>query len=131
MSDDLVKRLRAEPNWMREDYPQSEAADALEAQAAEIARLRAELATARRDALAEIKQDTDELIEQGRQDGMEQAAQRLEELHKNHGYNSRTGKVHHGGKLVECPLTIEHSVGYYRAIAEGVAHIRTAAGEVK
>lgn len=40
-----------------------------------IAELRAELATARRDALAEIKQDTDELIEQGRQDGMEQAAQ--------------------------------------------------------
>jgi hypothetical protein len=37
--------------------------------------LRAELATARRDALAEIKQDTDELIEQGRQDGMEEAAQ--------------------------------------------------------
>ena len=32
------------------------------------------IATARRDALAEIKQDTDELIEQGRQDGMEQAA---------------------------------------------------------
>jgi len=40
-----------------------------------IAELRAALATARRDALAEIKQDTDELIEQGRQDGMEQAAQ--------------------------------------------------------
>ena len=124
MSDDLVKRLRADPNWMREDYPQSEAAYALEAQAAEITRLRAwrdaingylteawnsplrddeaplaalkrlikleltamaldpeihkamnaALATARRDALAEIKQDTDELIEQGRQDGMEEAA---------------------------------------------------------
>lgn len=42
---------------------------------AEITRLRAALATARRDALAEIKQDTDELIEQGRQDGMEYAAQ--------------------------------------------------------
>ena len=42
MSDDLVKRLRTEPNWMREDYPQSEAADALEAQSAEITRLRAE-----------------------------------------------------------------------------------------
>ena len=36
------------------------------------------VATARRDALAEIKQDTDELIEQGRQDGMEEAAQDLE-----------------------------------------------------
>ena len=32
------------------------------------------VATARRDALAEIKQDTDELIEQGRRDGMEEAA---------------------------------------------------------
>ena len=41
----------------------------------EIARLRAALATARRDALAEIKQDTDEAIELGRQDGMEYAAQ--------------------------------------------------------
>jgi hypothetical protein len=81
-------------------------------QAAEITRLRAELTTARRE-------------------GMEEAAQRLEELHKNHGYNSRTGKVHRGGKLVECPLTIEHSIGYYRAIVEGVAHIRAAAGEVK
>jgi hypothetical protein len=81
-------------------------------QAAEITRLRAELTTARRE-------------------GMEEAAQRLEELHKNHGYNSRTGKVHHGGKLVECPLTIEHSIGYYRAIVEGVAHIRAASGEVK
>jgi len=59
------------------------------------------------------------------------SAQRLEELHKNHGYNSRTGKVHHGGKLVECPLTIEHSIGYYRAIVEGVAHIRAASGEGK
>lgn len=29
------------PHWLREDYPQSEAADALEAQAAEITRLRA------------------------------------------------------------------------------------------
>ena len=129
MSDDLLKRLRNTPNWMREEYAHYkdglkvfdrapfEAAYALEAQAAEITRLRAErnaeisarfkaegefstmqrriarqrralakmyqrrhdknaaLATARRDALAEIKQDTDELIEQGRQDGMEKAAQ--------------------------------------------------------
>ena len=84
----------------------------IETQAAEITRLRAELATARRE-------------------GMEEAAQRLDELHKNHGYNSRTGKVHHGGKLVECPLTIEHSIGYYRALTEGTAHIRAAAGEEK
>ena len=84
----------------------------IEAQAAEITRLGAALATARRE-------------------GMEEAAQRLDELHKNHGYNSRTGKVHHGGKLVECPLTIEHSIGYYRALTEGTAHIRAAAGEMK
>ena len=95
MSDDLVKRFEH----------LGKAADLLKAQAAEITRLRAELATARRE-------------------GMEEAAQRLDELHKNHGYNSRTGKVHHGGKLVECPLTIEHSIGYYRALTEGAAHIR-------
>jgi hypothetical protein len=40
-----------------------------------IAELEAALATARRDALALIKQDTDELIEQARKDGMEYAAQ--------------------------------------------------------
>ena len=79
---------------------------------AEITRLRAELATARRE-------------------GMEEAAKRLEELHKNHGYNPQTGEVWSRGKLETCPLTIDHSIGYYRAIAEGVAHIRAAAVEVK
>ena len=43
MSDDLVKRLRTDPNWMREDYPQSEAADRIEAQADRIAELEAAL----------------------------------------------------------------------------------------
>lgn len=43
-----------------------------------IAELEAALATARQDALAEIKQDTDELIEQGWKDGIEYAAQDLE-----------------------------------------------------
>lgn len=81
-------------------------------QDAEITRLRAELATARRE-------------------GMEEAAKRLEELHKNHGYNPQTGEVWSRGKLETCPLTIDHSIGYYRAIAEGVAHIRAAAVEVK
>ena len=95
---------------LREGWDKAD--ERIEAQAAEITRLRAELATARRE-------------------GMEEAAQRLDELHKNHGYNSRTGKVHHGGKLVECPLTIEHSIGYYRALTEGTAHIRAAAGEMK
>ena len=47
----------------------------LETQSARIAELEAALATARQDALALIMQDTDELIEQGRKDGMEYAAQ--------------------------------------------------------
>jgi hypothetical protein len=66
-----------------------------------------------------------------RRQGMEEAAKRLEELHKNHGYNPQTGEVWRLGKLVTCPLTIDHAIGYYRAIAEGVAHIRAAAGEVR
>lgn len=70
MSDDLVKRLQTHGDVLR--Y--------IEAQTAEIARLRAALATARREGMAEIKQDTDELIEQGRQDGMEQAAQIAEDF---------------------------------------------------
>lgn len=67
MSDDLVERLRATTDGatVNPDGPEA---------AARIAELEAALATARRDALAEIKQDTDELIEQGRQDGLEQAA---------------------------------------------------------
>ena len=56
MSDDLVKRLRNTPNWMREEYAHYkdglkvfdrapfEAADALEAQAARIAELEARVA---------------------------------------------------------------------------------------
>ncbi len=79
----------------------ADAKAALDAQAAEIARLRAELATARRE-------------------GMDEAAKRLEELHRNHKYNPKTGE----GR--------EHDVGYYRAISEGVAHILyAAAGEGK
>lgn len=81
-------------------------------QDAEIARLRVALATARRD-------------------GMKEAAQRLEELHKNHGYNPQTGEVWRLGKIETCPLTIDHTIGYYRAIAEGVAHILRAAKEEK
>lgn len=52
--DDLVKRLRADPNWLREDYSQSEAADLIEAQAARIAELEAtlrELLNAEMDAI--------------------------------------------------------------------------------
>jgi hypothetical protein len=63
MNDDLVKRLRNTPNWMREEYGHYkdglkvydrapfEAADAIEAQAARIAELEAALATARREGM--------------------------------------------------------------------------------
>ena len=87
-------------------------------QAAEITRLRAELATARRE-------------------GMEEAAKRLEELHKNHNYDPESGtltrKLGRYDRWPEAAKTakLEHDAGYYRAIAEGVAHIRAAAGEVK
>jgi hypothetical protein len=74
-----------------------------------------------------VSQSAADLVATARKDALEEAALRLEELHKNHGYNSRTGKVHHCGKLVECPLTIEHSIGYYRALAESAAHIRALA----
>lgn len=84
----------------------------IEAKDAEIARLRADLATARRE-------------------GLEEAAKRLEELHKNHGYNPQTGEVRRRGKLITYPRTIDHAIGYYRAIAEGVAAIRAAAKERK
>ena len=87
-------------------------------QAAEITRLRAELATARRE-------------------GMEEAAKRLEELHKNHNYDPESGtltrKLGRYDRWPEAAKTakLEHDAGYYRAIAEGVAHIRAAVGEVK
>jgi hypothetical protein len=51
-------------------------------------------------------------VQQAKRDALEEAARRLEELHKNHKYNPQTGEGS------------EHDAGYYRAIAEGVAHIR-------
>jgi hypothetical protein len=51
-------------------------------------------------------------ITQAKREALEEAARRLEELHKNHKYNPQTGEGS------------EHDTGYYRAIAEGVAHIR-------
>jgi hypothetical protein len=50
-------------------------------------------------------------------DALAEAARRLEELHKNHKYKPETGEGS------------EHDTGYYRAIAEGVAHIRALAKE--
>jgi hypothetical protein len=65
---------------------------------AEIEKLRKVLQTARRDALDE-------------------AARRLEELHRQHKYNPKTGDGS------------EHDTGYYRALAEGAAYIRALKGE--
>jgi hypothetical protein len=50
-------------------------------------------------------------------DALEEAARRLEELHKNHRYSPQTGEGS------------EHDTGYYRAVAEGVAHILALAKE--
>lgn len=79
MSDDAEAHSHQNIQHNGETYIKlSDAAATFRHLRSEITRLRAALATARRDALAEIKQDTDELIEQGRQDGMEEAAQDLE-----------------------------------------------------
>jgi hypothetical protein len=58
-----------------------------------------------------------DLVAQARRDALEEAARRLEELHKNHKYKPETGEGS------------EHDTGYYRALAEGVAHIRALKGE--
>jgi transglutaminase-like putative cysteine protease len=171
MSDELVKRLRNTPNWMREEYGHYkdglkvydrapfEAADALDAQTAEITRLRAAINNALLEpwldgqlngtwhqepigpnetpeeavkrlvsvraewAVYKNNCENPEIAElraalaTARREGMEEAAQVLEELHRNHKYNPKTGE----GR--------EHDVGYYRAISEGVAHILYAAKE--
>ena len=104
MSDDLVKSLE----WSCRDpvthepiddgdYSNATVSEVKQA-IAEITRLRTALAAARCE-------------------GMEEAARLLEELHKNHKYNRKTGEGS------------EHDVGYYRAIAEGVAHILRAAAK--
>jgi hypothetical protein len=75
----------------------------------------ARIAAAHKEWLAELNHDTDVLMENARDSAHEEAAQRLEELHKNHKYNPKTGEGS------------EHDTGYYRALAEGVAHIRALA----
>ena len=113
MSDDLEKRLRCPPFGT-----ETSERKLMAAAADEITRLRAELAAARRE-------------------GMEEAAKRLEELHKNHNYDPESGtltrKLGRYDRWPEAAKTakLEHDAGYYRAIAEGVAHIRAAAGEGK
>ncbi len=87
-------------------------------------------------ALNQLVKDRAELVT-ARQDGMEEAAKRLEELHKNHNYDPESGtltrKLGRYDRWPEAAKTakLEHDTGYYRALAEGVAHIRAAAGEGK
>ena len=61
--------------------------------------------------------EVDARVAQARRDALEEAALRLEELHKNHKYNPKTGEGS------------EHDVGYYCALSEGAAWIRALKGE--
>jgi hypothetical protein len=56
-------------------------------------------------------------VKEARRHALEEAALRLEELHKNHKYNPKTGEGS------------EHDVGYYCALSEGAAWIRALKGE--
>ena len=58
-----------------------------------------------------------EALKQVRRDALEEAARRLEELHRNHKYNPQTGEGS------------EHDAGYYRATSESAAWIRALKGE--
>lgn len=51
-------------------------------------------------------------VKEAQRDAMEKAARRLEELHRQHKYNPKTGEGS------------EHDVGYYRALSEGAGWIR-------
>jgi hypothetical protein len=53
-----------------------------------------------------------DLVAKARRDALEEAARRLEELHRQHKYNPETGEGS------------EHDTGYYRALAEGAGWIR-------
>lgn len=112
MGDDILKRaavlVEKQKAWDAWEYPskpappamvEGEIATLINDMTAEIARLRAALANARRE-------------------GMEEAQNLLETLHKNHKYNPRTGEGS------------EHDAGYYRALAEGAVHILYAAAKV-
>jgi hypothetical protein len=73
--------------------------------------------------------EVDARIATARKDGMKDAAKRLEELHKNHNYDPESGTLTKKlGRYDKWPESakaakLEHDTGYYRAIAEGVAHI--------
>jgi histone H3/H4 len=70
------------------------------------------VAAAHKEWLAELNHDTDALMEEARRDALEEAARRLEELHRRHKYNPETGEGS------------EHDTGYYRALCEGAGWIR-------
>ncbi len=67
---------------------------------------------AERDALQAENARLREALQTARRDALREAALRLEELHKNHKYNPKTGEGS------------EHDVGYCRALVEGAAWIR-------
>jgi len=56
-------------------------------------------------------------VKQARRDAREEAARRLEELHRQHKYNPKTGDGS------------EHDTGYYRALVEGAGWIRALEGK--
>ena len=130
MSDDAEAHSHQNIQHNGETYIKlSDAAATFRHLRSEITRLRAELATARRDVLAEIKQDTDELIEQGRQDGMEEAAQIA-------AATAHANRVEYPKKWRDRPQGIPHdwSVAWEtcaETAEEIAAAIRAAAGEVK
>ena len=59
-----------------------------------------------------VSQAAADLVAKARRDALEEAARRLEELHRQHKYNPKTGEGS------------EHDVGYYRALSEGAGWIR-------
>jgi hypothetical protein len=61
--------------------------------------------------------EVDARVKQARRDALEEAALRLEELHRQHKYNPKTGDGS------------EHDTGYYRALVEGAGWIRALNGE--
>jgi hypothetical protein len=76
-----------------------------------------------------------DLAAQAKREALAEAARRLEELHKNHNYDPESGALtkklgrYDGWPESAKVAKLEHDTGYYRAIAEGVAHIRALKGE--
>jgi hypothetical protein len=63
-----------------------------------------------------VSQAAADLVAKARRDALEEAARRLEELHRQHKYNPKTGDGS------------EHDTGYYRALVEGAGWIRALKG---